>query len=73
MRSNWMEDRYTDKHGTSYEYINDYDFLVGFSHVGQYELEVHFVIASQLPISKWHEYIAEPTLADAIMDRLMAK
>lgn len=30
------------------------------------------LIASQLPISKWHEYIAEPTLADAIMDRLMA-
>lgn len=30
------------------------------------------VIASQLPIQKWHEYIAEPTLADAIMDRLMA-
>lgn len=30
------------------------------------------VIASQLPIHKWHEYIAEPTLADAIMDRLMA-
>lgn len=30
------------------------------------------VIASQLPVNKWHEYIAEPTLADAIMDRLMA-
>jgi len=30
------------------------------------------IIGSQLPISKWHEYIAEPTLADAIMDRLMA-
>lgn len=30
------------------------------------------IIASQLPISKWHEYIAEPTLADAIMDRLLA-
>jgi DNA replication protein DnaC len=30
------------------------------------------IIASQLPIKKWHEYIAEPTLADAIMDRLMA-
>ncbi|NJP12581.1 MAG: ATP-binding protein [Leptolyngbyaceae cyanobacterium RU_5_1] len=28
------------------------------------------LIASQLPIAKWHEYIAEPTLADAIMDRL---
>ena len=24
------------------------------------------------PIAKWHEYIAEPTLANAIMDRLMA-
>jgi len=30
------------------------------------------LIVSQLPINKWHEYIAEPTLADAIMDRLMA-
>ncbi len=30
------------------------------------------IIASQLPIGKWHESIAEPTLADAIMDRLLA-
>ena len=30
------------------------------------------VIASQIPINKWHEAINEPTLADAIMDRLMA-
>lgn len=30
------------------------------------------IIASQLPISKWHDYIAEPTLADAILDRLTA-
>ena len=30
------------------------------------------VIASQLPIAKWHESIGEPTLADAIMDRLLA-
>jgi DNA replication protein DnaC len=30
------------------------------------------IIASQLPINKWHEYIGEPTLADAIMDRLFA-
>jgi len=30
------------------------------------------IIASQLPVNKWHDYIAEPTLADAIMDRLMA-
>lgn len=30
------------------------------------------LIASQLPFAKWHEYIAEPTLADAILDRLTA-
>jgi DNA replication protein DnaC len=30
------------------------------------------MIASQLPIGSWHEYIGEPTLADAIMDRLFA-
>jgi DNA replication protein DnaC len=28
------------------------------------------IIASQLPIAKWYEYINEPTVADAIMDRL---
>jgi DNA replication protein DnaC len=30
------------------------------------------IIASQLPVAKWHEYIAEPTLADAILYRLTA-
>lgn len=29
------------------------------------------IIVSQLPIKKWYDYIAEPTLADAIMDRLI--
>ncbi len=28
------------------------------------------IITSQLPVNKWHQYINEPTLADAIMDRL---
>ena len=28
------------------------------------------IITSQLPVNKWHQYISEPTLADAIMDRL---
>lgn len=28
------------------------------------------IITSQLPVSKWHPFINEPTLADAIMDRL---
>lgn len=30
------------------------------------------IIASQLPIHKWYEYINEPTIADAILDRLSA-
>jgi len=30
------------------------------------------IITSQLPINKWYEYIKEPTLADAICDRLTA-
>jgi DNA replication protein DnaC len=30
------------------------------------------IITSQLPVNKWHEYIDEPTLADAICDRLTA-
>jgi DNA replication protein DnaC len=29
------------------------------------------VVTSQLPIRKWHEWIADPTLADAILDRLV--
>lgn len=31
------------------------------------------VVASQLPVDKWHTYINQPTLADAICDRLSAK
>ena len=31
------------------------------------------LICSQLPVPKWYEYIDDPTLADAIMDRLTAK
>lgn len=29
------------------------------------------IIISQLPVNKWHEIIGEPTIADAIMDRLV--
>jgi len=29
------------------------------------------LICSQLPIEKWHEYIGEETVADAILDRLL--
>jgi DNA replication protein DnaC len=29
------------------------------------------ILTSQLPMSRWHEQIGEPTLADAILDRLV--
>ena len=28
------------------------------------------IITSQYPVSKWHEYLGEPTIADAILDRM---
>ena len=31
------------------------------------------LICSQLPVGKWHEYFDEPTLADAILDRIIPK
>lgn len=31
------------------------------------------IITSQLPVAKWYEYINDPTLADAILDRLTAR
>ena len=29
------------------------------------------IIASQIPVSTWHDVIGEPTFADAILDRLV--
>ncbi len=29
------------------------------------------LITSQLPVSEWHQYIGEPTMADAILDRIV--
>lgn len=31
------------------------------------------IICSQLPVAKWHEYFAEPTIADAVLDRIVPK
>lgn len=31
------------------------------------------IISSQLPVAAWHEYFAEPTIADAILDRIIPK
>ena len=29
------------------------------------------LVTSQLPVDTWHDYLGEPTLADAIVDRLV--
>jgi len=29
------------------------------------------IITSQLPVDQWHKFIDEPTIADAILDRLV--
>ena len=29
------------------------------------------VIASQLPVSEWHQMVSNPTVADALLDRLL--
>jgi len=29
------------------------------------------IVTSQLPLARWHEIIADPTYADAILDRLV--
>lgn len=31
------------------------------------------LITSQLPISGWHEYVNNPTIADALLDRLLSQ
>jgi DNA replication protein DnaC len=29
------------------------------------------ILTSQLPIEKWHDYVADPTIADALLDRVV--
>lgn len=29
------------------------------------------VVTSQMPVENWHDYIANPTIADAVLDRLV--
>jgi DNA replication protein DnaC len=31
------------------------------------------IITAQMPVTKWHEYIADPALADAILDRVLSQ
>jgi DNA replication protein DnaC len=41
------------------------ELVEGFSGAGS------IIITSQLPVEKWHEYLGEVTVADAIMDRIV--
>ena len=34
-------------------------------------LDKSVILTSQLPVSRWHEQIGDPTLADGILDRLV--
>jgi DNA replication protein DnaC len=29
------------------------------------------LVTSQIPVDRWHEHLADPTIADAILDRLV--
>ncbi len=29
------------------------------------------IVAGQLPVEKWHDYLGDPTIADAVLDRLV--
>lgn len=31
------------------------------------------IITSQLPVSQWHDYLGEPTVADALLDRIVQR
>jgi DNA replication protein DnaC len=31
------------------------------------------VLTSQLPVAEWHEAIGDPTIADAVLDRLLER
>src|ERR1700745_3470805 len=47
--------------------------FVGFSksnNTGTYQVR-STILTSQLPVSRWHEQIGDPTLADGILDRLV--
>jgi DNA replication protein DnaC len=37
---------------------------------GRYQMR-SMILTSQLPVSKWHEQIGDPTLADGILDRIV--
>ena len=39
--------------------------------IEEYHRRKSIIIVAQIPVSVWHETIGDPTIADAIMDRLV--
>ena len=36
-------------------------------------LRQHWLLDPELPVKEWHHYIGDPTIADAILDRIVHK
>jgi hypothetical protein len=45
-------------------------YWVAFVREDRYQMR-STILTSQLPVSRWHEQIGDPTLADGILDRLV--
>ena len=33
--------------------------------------DLEYIVTSQLPVDNWHAHIGDPTIADAVLDRLV--
>ena len=45
--------------------------VLGYQHRGTVGMSTRKIVTSQLPVDQWHTYLNDPTLADAILDRLV--
>ena len=52
------------------KYINVYTLLTIID--DRYKLK-STIFTSQLPVKSWHTYLGEPTVADAILDRVLSQ
>ena len=80
-----IQDRRNGVHVKSESEFTDLRLEVGAAHAGNATTRIALlqiledrygkqaiIVTSQLPVSKWYDVINDPTLADALMDRLTA-
>lgn len=53
------------------EKLNDVSRMALLEIIEEYHRRKSIIIVAQIPVSVWHETIGDPTIADAIMDRLV--